>query len=153
MSYEGILAGLLAENRQSDAPLPDSEVETIARSYARYPQGTVVTQEPCTDLGNARRFISQHGQDLRFVSSWKKWLIWDETRWAVDETYKVLQRAKETVRSLPNELASIQEDEKRRAFIQHIARSEGYRRIADIVELAKSETGIPVSSDQLDADP
>jgi putative DNA primase/helicase len=113
----------------------------------------VVTQEPYTELGNAKRFIRQHGQNLRFVQLWKKWLMWDGTRWAVDDTYKVIQRAKETVRSLPTELASIQEDEKRRAFLQHIARSEGYRWIANIVELAKSEPGVPVSSDQLDADP
>ena len=125
----------------------------IVRSAARYVPATGTTGEPCTELGNARRFIRQHGQDLRFVPLWKKWLLWDGTRWAVDDTYKVTQRAKETVRSLPTELASIQEDEKRRAFLQHIARSEGYRWIANIVELAKSEPGVPVSSEQLDADP
>jgi putative DNA primase/helicase len=154
VTEETLVHALLSENDQRCVPpLPEEEVKRIARSVARYPQGTVVTQEPYTELGNAKRFIRQHGQDLRFVQLWKKWLMWDGTRWAVDDTYKVIQRAKETVRSLPTELASIQEDEKRRAFLQHIARSEGYRWIANIVELAKSEPGVPVSSDQLDADP
>jgi putative DNA primase/helicase len=80
MSYEGILAALLVENQRCESPLPKKEVEGIAQSVARYPQGTVVSQEPCTDLGNARRFISQHGQDLRYVSLWGKWLAWDGTR-------------------------------------------------------------------------
>lgn len=154
VTEETLVKALLSENESRCVPpLSEEEVKGIARSIARYPQGTMVTQEPYTELGNAKRFINQHGQDLRYVSSWKKWLIWDGTRWAVDDTYKILQRAKETVRSLPTELASIQEDEKRRAFLQHIARSEGYRWITNIVELAKSELGVPVSSDQLDADP
>ena len=154
VTEETLFTALLSENeRRCDPPLSEEEVKGIARSIARYPQSAVVTQEPYTELGNARRFIKQHGQDLRYVSLWKKWLIWDGTRWAVDDTYNVIQRAKGTVRSLPTELASIQEDEKRRAFLQHIARSEGYRWIANIVELAKSEPGVPVSSDQLDVDP
>jgi putative DNA primase/helicase len=112
----------------------------------------VITQEPYTELGNAKRFISQHGQDLRFVSSWKKWLSWDGARWAVDDTHKVTQKAKETVRCLPAELASIQEDEKRRSFAQHIARSESHAWIVDMIRLAESELGIPVTPGQLDAD-
>jgi putative DNA primase/helicase len=153
MGYVEIVAGLLVVNQRCASPLLEKEVERIAWDMAQKPPGTTVTQEPYTELGNAKRFISQHGQDLRFVPPWKKWLIWDGTRWAGDESYKVTQRAKETVRSLPTELASIQEDEKRRAFLQHIARSEGYRWIANIVELAKSEPGVPVGAEELDADP
>jgi len=134
-------------------PLPEAEVKRIARSVARYPQGTVAPQEPYTDLGNAKRFIRQHGQDLRYVPLWGKWLAWDGTRWAVDDTYAVTHRAKETIRSLYGEVGSIQDDEKRRSFAQHIARSESHSRIKDMIELAKSEPGIPVAPQQLDADP
>ena len=77
MSYEGILAGLLAENQSCETPMSEKEVEGIARSYAQYPQGTVVPQETYTELGNAQRFIRQHGQDLRYVPLWGKWLVWE----------------------------------------------------------------------------
>jgi hypothetical protein len=30
-----------------------------------------------TDLGNARRFVRAHGEDLRYVHVWKSWLVWD----------------------------------------------------------------------------
>src|SRR4029079_7279824 len=30
---------------------------------------------PPTDLGNAERFVGQHGQRVRYVVTWKKWLI------------------------------------------------------------------------------
>jgi putative DNA primase/helicase len=154
VTEETLVTALLTENdRRCAPPLPADEVKQIARSVARYPHGSVVTHEPYTDLGNAKRFISQYGRDVRYVPLWKKWLLWDGTRWAVDGTYNVIQRAKETVRSLPTELASIQEDERRRSFAQHMARSESHGRIVDMVELAKSEPGVPVTPEQLDADP
>jgi putative DNA primase/helicase len=153
MSYEGILAALLAENQRCEKPMLDSEVEGIARSYAQYPQGAVVIQESYTELGNAQRFIRQHGEDLRYVSLWGKWLVWDGIRWAVDDTYAVVHRAKCTIRGLYGEAGSIQDDDKRRSFVQHITRSESHNRIMDMIELAKSEPGIPVGPQQLDSHP
>jgi hypothetical protein len=47
-----------------------------------------------TDLGNARRLVAQHGQDLRFSHNWNKWLIWDGARFKVDETGEIERRAK-----------------------------------------------------------
>ena len=34
-----------------------------------------------TDLGNARRVITDHVQDLHYCYPWKKWLVWDGRRW------------------------------------------------------------------------
>jgi putative DNA primase/helicase len=75
------------------------------------------------------------------------------TRWAVDDTFAVIHRAKETIRSLYGEVGSIQDDDKRRSFAQHITRSESHSRIMDRIELAKSEPGIPVGPQQLDSHP
>jgi putative DNA primase/helicase len=110
-------------------------------------------QEPYTDLGNARRFITQHGKDLHFVPPWKKWLIWDGTRWAVDQRSEVMGLAKDTIRGLYGELGGIEDPDKRKSFAQHIARSESHSRFVDILKLAESEPGIAVMPDQLDADP
>ena len=37
-----------------------------------------------TDIGNAQRLVSRHGQDLRYCYPWGKWLIYDGQRWAKD---------------------------------------------------------------------
>ena len=154
MIEEAVTTALLIENtRRCRPPLPEEEVKRIVRSIARYPQGTAVPQEPYTDLGNAQRFIRQHGQDLRYVPLWGKWLAWDGARWAVDDTYAVTQRAKDTIRSLYGDVGSIQDDDKRRSFAQHITRSESRDRIMDMIELAKSEPGVPVRPQELDRHP
>jgi putative DNA primase/helicase len=30
--------------------------------------------------------IAMYGEDLRFCHAFKKWLVWDGMRWAVDDT-------------------------------------------------------------------
>ena len=34
-----------------------------------------------TDLGNCERFVRDHGDSLRYVHKWKKWLEWVGQRW------------------------------------------------------------------------
>jgi putative DNA primase/helicase len=121
-------------------------VRQITRSAARYAPGT--PQEPLADLGNARRFLAHRGWILRYVPSWKKWLIWDGTRWTVDELNKVTNLAKDTLRNLYAELPRIENPENRESFARHIARSESHSRIVDMLKLAESEPGIAVTSAQ-----
>lgn len=37
---------------------------------------------PTSDTGNAEFFAYRFGEQVRFVHPRKKWLIWDEHRWA-----------------------------------------------------------------------
>src|SRR5262249_27513612 len=34
-----------------------------------------------TELGNARRLVNRHGENLRFVAQWGKWIVWNNDRW------------------------------------------------------------------------
>ena len=49
------------------------------------------------DAGNADRLVMLHGADLRYCFAFKKWLTWDNKRWAVDEAGRALKRAKQTM--------------------------------------------------------
>jgi putative DNA primase/helicase len=104
-------------------------------------------------LGNAHRLVARHGEALRYVPQWGKWLVWDGTRWAIDDTREVERRAKETVLALYGEVSRPNDEEKRRRLAQHAARSQAEARIKAMIELAKSEPGIPVTPEQLDAAP
>jgi putative DNA primase/helicase len=50
------------------------------------------------DLGNAERMLALFGDDMRYCYLMKKWLIWDERRWVVDEGGAAEQLAKEALR-------------------------------------------------------
>src|ERR1019366_5402726 len=39
-----------------------------------------------SDYGNAQRLIALHGPDLRYCPPFKKWMAWDDKRWATDTT-------------------------------------------------------------------
>ena len=160
-SADEILAALLTMNEQRcDPPLDAQEVETIARSVARYdpapqmtirPQGGPEIRE--TDLGNARRLVRLHGKNLRYCYPWGKWLVWTGTHWEIDDTGTVEKWAKETVREIYNEAAAEPQDERRQALVKHALRSESLNKINSMITLAQSEPGIPVRPEDLDLDP
>ena len=104
-----------------------------------------------TDLGNAERFIADHGRDVRYCHKWGAWLVYDGQRWRVDDRGAVVRLAKETVRKIYREAAEAEDEDRRKALAKHAARSESADKIRSMLELAKSE--VPVSPDELDADP
>jgi putative DNA primase/helicase len=161
-----IAAALKVTNEQRcQPPLKAGEVEKIAASVARYePADNVVsisvnghgTALPprgynLTDLGNAERFISQHGEDVRYCYAWSRWLVFTGARWERDESGHVHRLAKETVRGIYHEAAAAADEERRKALAKHAARSEAETKIRAMLELAKSEA--PIAPDELDAAP
>lgn len=107
----------------------------------------------CTDLGNAERLIHRHGQDIRFCYAMKRWFVWDETRWIMDPGGMIVQRAKDTVRHIYDEVKSCGEESLRKDVAQHAMRSESQHRISAMVRLAESESGIQISPEDFDKDP
>jgi putative DNA primase/helicase len=164
-SADEILAALLTMNEQRcDPPLEIREVETIARSVARYepapqteanakPKQKVRLEIRETDLGNARRLVRLHGENLRYCHPWRKWLVWTGTHWEIDDTGSVERWAKATVREIYNEAAAEPQDERRQALVKHALRSESLNKINAMVSLAESEPGIPVRPEELDRNP
>jgi putative DNA primase/helicase len=53
-----------------------------------------------TDVGNGLRLVDQFGEDLRYVTTWKKWLQWQENRWAVDPDGGVEWHVKQVIAGL-----------------------------------------------------
>jgi len=106
-----------------------------------------------TDYGNAERFVKRHGAVTRYCFLWDQWLIWDGRRWAPDVKEAALELAKDTVRSIYDEIAVAGDSEERKALFRHAQRSESDARLRAVLSVARSEAGLPVLPDQLDADP
>lgn len=47
-----------------------------------------------TDLGNARRLVHYHGEDLHYCGDWGRWLVWDGVHWVEDAPENPLARGK-----------------------------------------------------------
>ena len=106
-----------------------------------------------TDLGNARRLIARHGEDIRFCYSRGEWLIWSGTRWGWDDSGEIERRAKDTIGAIYQEAANETDADRRIRLAKWAASSESDVRIRAMVSLAKSEPGIPILPGELDADP
>jgi putative DNA primase/helicase len=133
-------------------PIPEAGNLEIVEHSGTGP-ARVSVGENLTDMGNARRLVTRHGKDLRFVPVWGMWLVWDGRRWSRDETGEVERRAKDTVRSIYAEAFATSDSDKRQAIAKHAAKSESERAVRAMIALAKTEPGIPVTPAELDADP
>jgi len=116
------------------------------------PQKAVSIGFTLTDLGNAQRLVYRDGKDLRYCYLWGKWLTWNGVTWGQDQTGEILRRAKDTVKAIYTEASQIDDDERRRDIVKHALKSESNLRIRAMVSLAESESEIPITPQQLDAD-
>ena len=110
-------------------------------------------REHFTDLGNAHRLIRCHGDDLRFVHEWGRWLCWDGRRWATDSTDEIMRRAAAAVATIYQEASELPEGEQRKKVASFASRSESERGLRAMVALAKTIEGVSVGMDELDQDP
>ena len=106
-----------------------------------------------TDLGNAERFVREHGKNVRFCHAWKRWLVWDGQRWSIDGDGHVRRLAKATVRSIYHEAAFTTEKHERTAIAKWAQRSERCDRINAMLKLSESEEGVPIAVDEMDSHP
>src|SRR5262249_12464077 len=174
------LANGRAERRTS-LPKPQAPLSRIDLYQERAAAAEPVSpfdlrpEDQPTDLGNCKRLVRQHGQDLRYCPEWQTWFVWDGTRWQRDTgNGKVMERAKGTAQQIMDEAVSrtnrLQDEAKTlapadRARRQQAAfkqgqeltnfakQSQSLRRLEAMVTLAESEPGIVVHPEQLDADP
>lgn len=105
-----------------------------------------------TDLGNAKRFATQHDGEVLFVNSWG-WLHYDGTRWRKDDTGAILRRAKDTVASIYKMASTADSDGERQELAKHALKSEGEVFIRRMVSLAQSEIEVSATPGRFDGEP
>ncbi len=135
------------ENRCSP-PLPKKEVSGIAKSVARYEVGQPKTNEPLTDVWNAKLFFEKCGDAIRYCDALGGWFVWDGTRWLKDETFQILRLAKNTVKQM-QEMSAVSND---KALYKHAVRSESEGKLNAMMNLVRSEKDVAVMSNRFDSD-
>jgi putative DNA primase/helicase len=102
------------------------------------------------DHGNAGRLIALHGDNLRYCHTFKKWLVWDGRRWAIDDAEQARKLGSQTMLEfLRQVIAYVTDDEgKLRTFATQSLNNRG---ITNLLRMAQSE--IFVRPADLDIDP
>jgi putative DNA primase/helicase len=109
--------------------------------------------ENFTETGNGRRLVATYGDVFRWVPSWGSWLVYDGARWARDEHGQMERFAKAIADDIAEEALRLTIDSDRKLGLKWALASENAGRISAAIALARSEPGISIPADSLDADP
>jgi putative DNA primase/helicase len=105
--------------------------------------------ENLTQWGNARRLVRLHGNDIRHCYE-SGWMVWNKQRWEQDRKGRVARYAKDMVRTIYVEAAECTDESRRKDIATHAKKSESRDSISAAMDLAKSETGIPILATDFD---
>jgi putative DNA primase/helicase len=105
---------------------------------------------PHTDLGNAQRLITLHGKRIRYVIDRGSFITFNGRRWVFDEDGEIVRLAADTIRTLYRFADIAEHPDAIRGFARF---SEAKPRLAAMIALAKTLSGVPIRMSALDANP
>jgi putative DNA primase/helicase len=162
-----ILAALREMNTtQCQPPITDAEVQKIVGQVVKYEAGPStpdLRQQrngdapgptgpepllPLSDYTNALAFVRDHGQDVRYLEAWGKWLHWSGTHWRYDVQGPIMQKAKATIKRLLRQAEHLDGD-KLDAWMKHIKTSLSTGKLKALVEGAQDEPPVVIRLDAL----
>ena len=106
--------------------------------------------EPLTELGFARRLVDKHGEHLRYVVPWNRWLVWNGANWAPDVDGHVQRCMKVIAREVHTSLIRGKAEAD---MIRAAKRAESSSGVKGALTLAATEPEIAITPDLLDAHP
>jgi putative DNA primase/helicase len=108
---------------------------------------------PHTDLGNARRLVHYHHNDIRFVPS-IGWHVWAGSHWQMDATGQAMRFAKSTAERIHLEADHCRRKNRdTKDLFKWSVASESSARLESMLQVASTEAAIVASPDDLDRDP
>jgi putative DNA primase/helicase len=147
--FNTLYAFAKGRNAQCQEPLSEQELQKLAESASHYEPNPELQTYRHTDEGNADRFVLSHGDEIRYYSNQKAWLVWDGKRWCDDKRGRVRQLAASTVKETFN-LAVQKGDQKLEGWTASTEKHHGIRRM---IEATESRAGISVTTEELDRYP
>ncbi len=103
-----------------------------------------------TDVTNKKCFLKVYGDKIRFCYNWKKFLVWNETCWEIDNYGYVDNIVSSFVPMMYRGELFMSDPQMRQEFEKHLIRSESYQRIQSLYNLLKMAGEISVRDTQLD---
>lgn len=126
--------------------------KTYYPAIVKPPEVPNLTGLSLNDLGSAERLELLCGADLQYVAPWKKWLIWDGSRWEPDETGEADRRVMGLSRELQRQAASLSDSERGSETKWALGLGEA-KRVNSTLAIAGKLEGIATHPRNLDRDP
>ncbi len=110
----------------------------------------IISEYPLSDDGNLKRFTDRFGDVIRYCPEANEWIVFENGQWKIDDQSSgVMRLASRTAADIHKD-ASEAEDQKDRVALKRWATKSGmYRRIENMVKLAKRERSLIISFDEL----
>lgn len=105
-----------------------------------------------TDAGNAELFAKVNAMDVRYVWAWDTWILFDGTRWKIDNQGRVFQKGIATLRYLATQARLHLQPSDAETISEHALSSESASGIKNMLFLAKTDPSLAVIPDMLDTD-
>jgi putative DNA primase/helicase len=80
-----------------------------------------------TDSANVYRLVREYGKDIRYIAAWKKWIVWDQSHWKVDDGPLIHDRGLKMVRNIYSELYKTADYRDRLEIEKYAIQSESSR--------------------------
>jgi putative DNA primase/helicase len=106
-----------------------------------------------TDATNAARLMREHGRDIRYNAAWKKWVVWENTHWQMDDGALIHEKGLEMVRNIYDDLLKTSDYRDRIEIEKYAMLSESVRRREAFVKAASWIKALNITSDDLDRNP
>lgn len=125
---------MLSDSREAKTPAPKRKGN----------KGSSLYDYTRDDIGNAQRFVNDHGENIRWVEALGGWHFWNGLHWELDANGQIKRWAAKTVRDMAQEAEFIEEAKTKAAFLVFIRASSNLGRLNAMIDLAKSMSGITV---------
>lgn len=149
------LAAFIRQYARNSTPQEvDDMIDSAFDSPHQNIQFVAPLAENLTDTGNAMRLTRLHGERLRYVAEWGKWITWNGQAWELDkgQCVGVMQLTGDVIKSLYGEAAKCDDPEQRKQIATWAKKSESRDTRTNMISLAISQPGIAVSHELFDAD-
>lgn len=130
-------------------PIDPETGETITTDHGA---GILLTANR-SDEGNAECLEELYGDSLRYCHTRQKWLVWDGSRWQIDDTGQNRRAMVATVRSRYIAAIGIPDTTARQKFSAWCINAENNGKIESSLKMATSRAAIRTTIDQWDTDP
>jgi putative DNA primase/helicase len=124
-----------AETKRYQSKRPGTSIEVADARPPEY-----------SDEALALRFSQQHGATLRYVSAWKRWLLWNGRRWTFDATMRTFDLARRVCR-----VASAEINDPQKVKLASAVASA--KTVAAVANLVRADHRHAATTDQWDDDP
>jgi putative DNA primase/helicase len=134
------------KHRTTELDMHDDEMSRL-RDSANTITGTDLLNYLHNDAGNALRLIAVSGPHIRFCHDFRKWLVWDRRRWAIDTTEQVKRLTKIAMLDFLQQAVTAED----KAAEKFAKASLDDKRINAAMAMARPE--LPIMASELDQHP